>query len=229
MGYDLFLAHAKADKAQAEALFDTLTAASVTAFLDTRSIDLGQRWDRVIPLAQRASRATVVLVSRATDEAFYVGEEIATGIALHRERPDAHAVIPVFLDGFPSDVMAIPYGLRVLEGLDAVTSGGLPGVAARLRASVERWRALPPAPPLVVPSRDARCDPAALHARLCKLLESQFEVMVLYAGLDRSVIAGQSAPLSRRALDVVGLVSQGGPDVCQKVCAALERVSSHGA
>ncbi len=81
-------------------------------FLDARSIEPGERWDRVIPRAQRDARATVVLVTRACDDAFYLGDEIATAIARRREAPEAHTVVPAALDGMPADVFALPYGLR---------------------------------------------------------------------------------------------------------------------
>jgi len=232
LAYDLFLAHASADKAAAERLHDALDGLGLRVFLDARSILPGERWDRVIPQAQREARATVVLVSRASDDAFYLGDEVATAIARSREAPKAHAVIPVFLDGMPADAFAIPYGLRVINGLDVPKLGGLDALARRLRDQVQKWRSAaaaepPPATPAPAPSPvDARCEPAALHARLCRLLDAQFEAVVLFAGLDRSVIAAPSAPLSQRALDVVGLVMVGGAPVCERVCAAVERVTT---
>lgn len=225
MGYDLFVAHASADKAVANQLYDALSALGVRAFLDARSIEPGERWDRVIPRAQRDSRATVVLVTRACDDAFYVGEEIATAIARHREAPDAHTVIPAHLEGIPADAFALPYGLRVINGLDVPALGGVVGLAARLCELVTKWRGAPLVPPPPTLTADPRCSPAALHARLCKLLDAQFEPMILYAGLDRSQIAAPIAPLSRRALDVVGMVMLGGAPVCQRVCDAIAKVA----
>lgn len=229
MSYDLFLAHASAEKPAAIALHDALSARGVHAFLDARSIGPGERWDLVIPRAQRASRATVVLVPRVFDKAFYLGDEVASAIDWHRKSPEAHAVIPAYLDGMPTDTFAIPYGLRVLNALDAVALGGLDAVADRLREVVSAWRELPSvkhAPPAPAPAApDPRCAPEALHQRLCRMLDVQFETVVLYAGLDRSVIAAPSAPQGQRALDVARLVALSDPSVCQRVHDAIAKVA----
>lgn len=225
MGYDLFLAHASADKAVANQLYDALTALGVRAFLDARSIDPGERWDRVIPKAQRDARATVVLVTRGCDEAFYLGDEIATAVARHREAPDAHTVLPALMEGMPTDAFALPYGMRVINGLDVPALGGVVGLAARLHELVVKWRGAPVVAPPPAVTADPRCAPAELHARLCKLLDVQFEEVVLRAGLERTQIAAATAPQSRRALDVVGMVMQGGAPMCQRVCDAVEKVA----
>ncbi len=229
MAWDLFVAHAAADKAVAEQLYDALATLGVRTFLASRSIGPGERWDRVIPAAQREARATVVLVSPRCDEAFYLGDEVATGIALSRANSAAHAIVPVYVEGAPADAFAIPYGLRVLQGLDLPKLGGVAALARRLAEQVSRWRKVT-APTDVTPAAahataSSQWEPAALHERLCKLLDVQFEAVVLYAGLDRSVIAAGSAPLSRRALDVVGLVMIGGDAVRDRVEAAIRRVN----
>jgi hypothetical protein len=76
VSYDFFLAHAGLDAAQAERLYDLLST-ETKVFLDTRSLLLGDDWDRMLAEAQRSSRVTVVLVSANTDTAFYQREEIA--------------------------------------------------------------------------------------------------------------------------------------------------------
>jgi TIR domain len=114
VSYDFFLAHAGPDAAQAEQLYDLLSA-ETRVFLDTRSLLLGDDWDRALPEAQRASRVTVVLVSGSTDEAFYQREEIATAIAMARADTTKHRVVPVYLDIAPGD--SVPYGLRLKQGL----------------------------------------------------------------------------------------------------------------
>ena len=52
--WDIFLAHAGADEASAEALYDLLSE-SAKVFLDTRSLELGDEWDRALPRAQSRS------------------------------------------------------------------------------------------------------------------------------------------------------------------------------
>ena len=223
MGYDLFLAHASADKALTERLYDALVARGVRVFFDARCIPLGARWDREIPRAQRSARITVVLVSRVFDQAWYLGDEIATAIAAAREEGRGHTVIPVFLDGMPDDPFAIPYGLRVVQGVDVPKVGGIDATADRLRDAVS---GAPTVPTSVTPAASpARCDRAALFDKLCKRLDAQFEALILLAGLDSSVIAGATTPLARRAIDVTDLVTQGGEPVCARVCAALAKVA----
>jgi hypothetical protein len=126
VSYDFFLAHAGPDAAQAERLYDMLSAKS-TVFLDTRSVPLGDVWDHVIAEAQRSSRLTVVLVSASTGAAFYQQEEIATAIGMAREDPTRHRVVPVYLGVTPP-----PYGLLRFQGL-VVPDGIMPQrVAERL-------------------------------------------------------------------------------------------------
>lgn len=126
--YDFFLAHAGADAAAAERLYDLLVT-QARVFLDCRSLVLGDDWDKALPEAQRHSRVTVVLVSGNTDGAFYQREEIAAAIDLARNGDRAHRVVPVYLGSSPANV---PYGLRLKHGL--TVSGLLPieEAAARL-------------------------------------------------------------------------------------------------
>jgi hypothetical protein len=223
MGYDLFLAHAPTDKTITERLYEALRARGLCVFFDARCIPLGARWDREIPRAQRSARITVVLVSRVFDQAWYLGDEVATAIAAARDGGRGHAVIPVFLDGMPEDPFAIPYGLRVVQGVDVPKVGGLEATADRLRDAVSSASTAPTSVMTAAPP--ARCDRAALFDKLCKLLDVQFEALILLAELDRSVIAGHTAPLARRAIDVTDLVTQGGEPVCARVCAALAKLA----
>src|SRR2546421_288407 len=71
--WDFFLAHAGRDAAVAEALYEELHTKART-YLDKRSLWLGDDWDRHLPDAQRASRITVVLISKNTEKAYYQRE-----------------------------------------------------------------------------------------------------------------------------------------------------------
>lgn len=126
--YDFFLAHAGPDTAQAEQLYDLL-AAETSVFLDSKSIVLGEDWDRTLSEAQRQSRVTVVLVSASTDEAFYQREEIAVAIDLARKPEAGHRVVPVYLEPAPASV---PYGLRLKHGLAISNRQPIEQVAVRL-------------------------------------------------------------------------------------------------
>jgi hypothetical protein len=233
---ELFLAHAGADRAAAEHLFDLL-APDVRAWLDTRSLLLGDEWPVEIPRAQRAALATVILVSRNADHAYYLRDEIHTAIALHRAFPSEHRAVAVFLDGRPAEPMQVPYGLRILNSLDAVAEGGLDGVAHKLRELVVALRARgapqapPPAPPLAAVAGSAGggggrtpTDPQRLYELLCKLtLGTVIEAVMLRAGLPREHIAPASAPVAQKALDIVQIVRMGGPAMEARVADAIAR------
>ena len=129
--YDFFLAHDGPDLAQAEALFDALKARRYRVFLDSMCVKFGDRWDVVIPAAQRVSRATVALIPAAPGPEYYKSEEIAAAIDLARIEGAQHRVVPVYLKGprVPSDT---PYGLRRLRSVFVEIEGGMLGVAERL-------------------------------------------------------------------------------------------------
>ncbi len=228
--HDLFLAHASADRASAEQLFDLLLP-DVRAWLDVRSLLPGDEWAVEIPRAQRAALATVVLVSAKVEHAFYLRDEIHSAIALYRAVPDEHRVIAVYLDGFPKDPMMMPYGLRGLHGLDAPAEGGLAGIANKLRATVATLRARGPVRPMVaaLPAPPPGPPPPsfdALFDRLCKLsLGGQIDAVILYAKLPFANIRPSNAPLADRAIDIVHLAMQGGPAMTATIAAAIARVA----
>jgi hypothetical protein len=215
--YDLFLAHPSANKPSARALYDLLQP-DVRVFLDERSLQPGDRWDQQIPAAQRASRATAILISSHADQAWYLGEEIVTAIALHRAAPAAHVLVPVVLEpGAP-----IPYGLSHVQAIDAVAERGLAGVAARLREVVARLRGYVEPLPIVPAVSSGGCDHVHLHDRLTKLTDILFEQILLYIRVDRSLIAPRTARLADRILDVAQLAAVD-HDLCRRVSAVLDQ------
>lgn len=116
---DFFIAHASADKPTASRLYALLhdrpiagTMRRSTAFLDSESIDLGEDWDKTIPTAQRTARITVILVSSATDDAYYQRDEIAVAIAQARQHPHLHTVVPIVLEDVDP-----PYGLSIKQSI----------------------------------------------------------------------------------------------------------------
>lgn len=215
--YDLFLAHPSANKPSARALYDLLQP-DVRVFLDERSLRPGDRWDQQIPAAQKASRATVILISSHADAAWYLGDEIVTAIALHRAAPAAHMLVPVLLEpGAP-----VPYGLSHVQAIDAVAERGLAGVAARLREVVARIRGYVEPLPVVPAVSSGGCDHVHLHDRLTKLTDILFEQILLYVRVDRSLIAPRTARLADRILDVAQLAAID-QDLCRRVSAELDQ------
>ncbi|MGH9936906.1 MAG: toll/interleukin-1 receptor domain-containing protein [Blastocatellia bacterium] len=129
--WDFFLAHAGSDTPVAERLYDLLSPRA-KVFLDSRTLLLGDNWDEELPLAQRNSLVTVVLVSANTERAYYQREEIAAAIDMARKNKNTHRVIPLYwkdpLDAQPD----VHYGLRLKHGLFASGPDELPRVAERL-------------------------------------------------------------------------------------------------
>lgn len=212
---DLFLASSSANRASARELYDLLQP-DVKVFLAERSLGPG-RWDQQIPLAQRASRATVILIAHPVDEAWYVADEIVRAIGLHRASPEDHLLVPVLLE--PD--APLPYGLEHVQAIDAAAHGGLLGVAARLR-DLMTWIRRNDLPLPVVPAMSAcGCDHVVLHERLSQLTHTQFEQIVLHARILRGLIAPVTAPLAERILDLAQLAAVA-PELCRRVSTLLD-------
>jgi TIR domain len=147
--YDFFLAHAGPDANTAADLYRELITTN-SAFVDVVSLKGGEDWDLEIAKAQRASRVTVVLVSSATEKAYYARTEIATGIALARENADSHRVVPVYLDEMRPSAGWDLYGLSLKHGFQVTNVGGTKEVADRLRRMLDTSGSSLP-PPLAQP------------------------------------------------------------------------------
>jgi hypothetical protein len=204
MTWDLFLAHASADKPRVRPLVAALRALGLRVFLDEDSIPLGAEWDLFIPKAQRESRATVVCISAAYVAAFYERSEVHFGIALKRR--GAHAVLPIYLDGRPGpdDVL---YGLNLLQGLV------LPdlGIAETARRIAEALAALPPAPASGAPATAAPpppVSPATLFEALARLAASSFGELIFRSGLPASSLLPDTVDQTRRAINLIERASE---------------------
>ena len=149
---------------------------------------------------QRNSLATIVLISNAINSAYYLKDEIASAIAFHRKQPDTHKLIPVYLNGIPTDSYEIPYGLRTLHSLDAI-SLGFEGVATELRAMAKELDVLNAQ---IVPEITLNSvNKVVLFDALCKLLPSMFEEVLLRVDAPTNHIAPSNQPLANRALDLI--------------------------
>ena len=130
--WDFFLAHAGPDKKIAEALYDLLLR-DCRVFLDVRSLRLGDDWDVELAKAQRDSLVSVVLVSAHTGGAYYQREEVAAAIALARQNPDSHRVVPLYIDSAHENP-EVPYGLTLKHGIAIGNDCTLEDAAAKLLA-----------------------------------------------------------------------------------------------
>jgi hypothetical protein len=191
-------------------------------FLDTCDLQPGDEWDVKLARHQREALATVVVLSSAVDPAYYLREEIANAIALQRQDPDTHRLIPVYLDGLPRNPMDIPYGLRVQHALDA-RKLGIAGVAAelkRLAASLEGRT-----PPEVPDEAPAPVDRIAVFDALCRMLQPQFGEVLFRINAPNQQLAPASEPLARRALDLVQWAEQGGAGRMSELALTIRRVA----
>lgn len=137
MSWDIFIAHAGADRDAAEALYDAIDGRA-RVFLDVRCLALGDDWDLALAGAQRASLMSVVLVSSRTDRAYYQREEIAAAVDLARRT--AHRVVPVYLDAAARDGGNVPYGLRLKHGLAVDPDTDIDDIADRIVDALARLR-----------------------------------------------------------------------------------------
>lgn len=137
--WDFFLAHAAADAAVAEQLYDCLTV-SASVFLDTRSLELGDNWDIELPKAQQNSLITLVLVTPNLDAAYYQRVEVASAINLSRDPNQSHRVIPIYLNEASTKGLCAQYGLNLKQGVVLSSSVSLEIAALRLLGTLKRLR-----------------------------------------------------------------------------------------
>jgi hypothetical protein len=130
-GWDIFIAHASPDKATAEQLFDRLEADGHRVFLDARSLKPGDFWDLEIPRALKTARMIVILISHNYDAAHYLRAEVAQAVDQARNTGSPR-VVPVYIDGTLPQGVSPPYGLGVVQAIDARSLGSLGGVADQL-------------------------------------------------------------------------------------------------
>jgi hypothetical protein len=130
-GWDIFIAHASTNKANAEQLYDRLKEGGHSVFLDARTLQPGDYWYREIPRALATARIMVVLIASSDESSHYLHDEIVQAIDRGRTSGSPR-VIPVYLDGLLPQGKVPPYGLGVVQGIDARAVGGLGAVADQL-------------------------------------------------------------------------------------------------
>lgn len=132
-GWDIFIAHAGTDKAMAEQLCARLEEGGHRVFLDARRLRPGDFWDVELPRALATSRVVAVIISSSYAAAHYLRAEVADAIDRSR-RDGTPRVVPVYLDGLPPPGTSAPYGLGIIQSIDARASGGLSAVASQIGA-----------------------------------------------------------------------------------------------
>jgi hypothetical protein len=213
---ELFLAYPSAIRAVAAALSEQLKG-KVRVFRGERATSLGERREELVPAAQYAARATVLLTSSRASAAWYLGDEVLTALALHRAAPAAHRLVVVRLE--PG--LTVPAPLGVPEMIDAAQAGGLAGVASELFALITELRRRPASPRAATrPKLEARHF--QLHERLARLNSAMFEQIVATARVDLAELGPRMTPVADRAISVAQLAALD-PALERRISMALDQ------
>ena len=95
----IFLCHANEDKPRVEALYDRLRALGFEPWMDKRDLIPGQRWQREIPRALKASALMLICLSHNIGGPGYLQREFNLALDALQEIPeDMIHTIPVRLD-----------------------------------------------------------------------------------------------------------------------------------
>ena len=119
--WDFFLAYPGIDRPTASRIHAALAERGYRAFLDHVNVTPGERWTEALPDALWRSSIIVILSSENTDSAWFLEDEVVR--AVQRARYDGASIIPVYLDGLPSNDTRILYGLACIQALDLKSLG----------------------------------------------------------------------------------------------------------
>lgn len=148
--WDVFLAHAGPDLSSATSLANALAVHDLRCFLDADRLRGGDSWPVDLKRALAQSSVIAVLVSKHSDGAFYLQEEVAIAVALHRRSPAATRVVPVLLKGARQN--HLPYGTFRLHSV-RVGNDGWPGAAESLATIVRDLPRRSPGPAIANSTR----------------------------------------------------------------------------
>jgi TIR domain len=112
--WDFFISHAGPDRRQATLLARRLEP-TARVFLAVSSLKPGDNWPIEIAKALEDS-ASVVMVSRKLERAFFQQAEMQPALRLARAEPKKHKVVPVFLGGVTTEHCSA-LGLESLHGI----------------------------------------------------------------------------------------------------------------
>ena len=129
--YDFFIAHAGKDINKAKNIYDLLSE-KYKVFLDKESLQLGDNWPKVLSDALEKSKVIILLLSKGSDNAYYLQEEMVRAIQLQRTNSNFYKVVPIYLDGLPNTISEIPYGLYQLHSIDLVAENDVKNVYKKL-------------------------------------------------------------------------------------------------
>lgn len=135
----IFISYAGPDAELAATLAGAIEQAGARAWIDTRDLEPGARWDQEIPEALRAARRVAVLVTPSWGESYYAPEEVSRAIAFARRHGLKRHIVPVLCGDIDPD--DLPYGLSNLVPLRVKGDGWT--IAGERLASPGRLPLLP--------------------------------------------------------------------------------------
>jgi hypothetical protein len=125
--WDYFISYPSKDIQVAVAVYIELTK-KAKAFLDQRCLRPGDRWTERLAAAQQTSRATVLIVTGNSAQAWYQESEAARAINLTRH--GRHRIIPLL---FGDEVM-VPFGLEQIHAIRLQKLWDIQGIVRKLEA-----------------------------------------------------------------------------------------------
>lgn len=143
MAHDVFISHAKQDKAIADAVCATLEQQGIRCWIAPRDIQPGMDWGHSLITGLKGSRVLVLILSRAANASPHILREVERAVHL------GAVVIPVRIE----DVMpegALEYHLGTVHWLDAMT----PPLEAHLKHLATTLKTI-----LAVPASGQRAEP----------------------------------------------------------------------
>lgn len=137
--YDVFISYVGRDRSRAEAIYEHVVAAGLTAWMDQRSLGPDRIHSTEIPRVLGTSTVALFIVSRTTAAisqpgvserptakglGYHYFQELDTSIEAHRRGGLPRSIVPVRMDGVESN--AHPYLLRGYQGFDLAHAGPVP-------------------------------------------------------------------------------------------------------
>jgi hypothetical protein len=141
----VFISYAREDSATANRLYNDITAAGYSVWLDTKVLRPGQRWKPAVTTAIQESAAFLALISRSTEGRGYVQKELKEALDVLAEVPANQVfIIPARLEdvrpGIPdlAELTWVDLFPEYRDGLERILDGFATIRALDKRAAARR-------------------------------------------------------------------------------------------
>ncbi|HLO60530.1 MAG TPA: TIR domain-containing protein [Bacteroidales bacterium] len=113
--YNIFISYPSSELVIVTQFYEILTNLNYNVFLDTNSLQCGDKWREQITKAQKRSSITLILISEESAKSHYQQEEIILAIELMQN--SNHKIIPIYYISDKSFKEIIPFGLHSIQGI----------------------------------------------------------------------------------------------------------------